>query len=131
MLRCILSQLFTVNKITRNAEYITTDEKFYQYEYGKSKLKVRLSLDSSIFDTKKNDIMASTEDTTKPLTKYLTEDWGYNEGALHIGGKSYPMVNLIPKVQASVPEIDDAIEIELPEFDLDVLLQYYFGVQYT
>ena len=133
MLRCILSQLFTVNRVTKNAEYITTDEKFYQYEYGKSKLKVRLSLNPSQFNLIKNDIMASTEDTTKPLTEYLTDvgKWNYHDGALHIGGKSYPMVNLIPKVQASVPEIDDDIEVELPEFDLDVLLQYYFGVQYT
>jgi len=44
--------------------------------------------------------MASTEDTTKPLTEYLTDvgKWNYHDGALHIGGKSYPMVNLIPKV---------------------------------
>jgi len=88
-------------------------------------------LNPSQFNLIKNDIMTSTKNTTKPLTNYLTEDWSYYEGALHIGGKSYPMVNLIPEVQASIPTIDDDIEIELPEFDLDVLLQYYFGVQYT
>jgi hypothetical protein len=44
--------------------------------------------------------MASTENTAKPFTEYLTADWGYNEdtGELTIGNKTYPMVNLIPKV---------------------------------
>ena len=135
IMKCILSQLFVVNSITKSVSYITTDERFYSYETGTSTLKIKfVQGDATEFNKIKEDIMVNPEvNPNKPLTEYLTEKWGYSNGQITVGGNSYPFVNLIPKVEVSAENIStDGVELELPQEDnVDLVLTNYYGVEYT
>lgn len=124
MMRCILSQIFIVNRTTRTTKYVTTDERFYRYEEGQTTLPIQLQYQGS--QSNLNDIMVS-EVSGESLTKCLENKWGYANGKLF---NTIPFTNLIPKVNVTTPSNED-ITIEVPNFyDLDVLLPNYFGIEY-
>ena len=129
MMRCILSQIFIVNRTTSTAKYITTDERFYRYEEGQTTLPIQLQYYSNN-QSNLNDIMIS-EVSGESLTDCLIYKWGYKNGNLFNGtNEAVPFTNLIPKVNVTTPS-NENITIEVPNFyDLDVLLPNYFGVEY-
>lgn len=125
IMRCILSQIFVVNKINKTAEYIIPDQRFYRYQEGKTKLTIKLT--GTPTNQVLDDIMVSEEGI--PLNDYLTTDWGYDDQGRLFG--QYPMQNLIPNVKVANPSLP-LIEIEIPDYyELDNILKYYLGVTYT
>ena len=125
MLRCILSQIFIVNRISRTINYITTNSRFYRYE--KSSTKLTLTLNSNL-QANTSDIMVNENEQN--FNQILSTVWGYANGNINVNGKSYPFVNLIPEVAINFNN-QESIEVELPEYqDLDQILEYYQGVSY-
>lgn len=127
MLRCILSQIFVVNKVNRTVNYITSDEKFYRYQEGTTKIKIKLVQDdtTNISDAIQ-DIMVSevAGKQGKTLQQYFVENWSQQV-------TDYGLVNLIPQIEATLPDISEPIEIEVPNYyDLNIILGYYLGVTY-
>lgn len=129
ILKCILSQIFIVNRIQKKTEYVTTNEGFYQYQQGTTKIRISLSQNSTGLNNIINDVMVS-EDDNVALSTHFTNNWG--NGTFTTGGKTYNITNLIPTINATNPDITEAIELEIPNFyDLDVLLGYYLGTTYN
>ena len=128
MLRCILSQLFTVRQVEKVMQYITTNKDFYRYQTGTTKIKITLQDNSSsLFNSTLNDIMCSEDDnSTDTLTKHFVDKWQRNASL-----SSYNIRNLIPKVQLNKPTLQE-IEIEIPDnFNLDAILANYLGINYS
>lgn len=150
MLRCILSQIFIVNKVSKTVNYVTTNERFYRYQEGTTKVKIKLTHTDKNFGTAQNPLLFSTirqdimvsefGDGNKTLNEYLQEKWGFNGNSITVKvgeengqdiTKSYTFNNLIPSVQATLPNIDDFIEVEVPNYyDLAQILEYYQGAAY-
>lgn len=129
MLKCILSQIFLVNRVTKKAEYVTTNERFYQYQQGTTKVRISLSQDSTDLNDIINDVMVSEDDGVK-LSKHFHDNWG--DGTFTTGGKTYNITNLIPTVNVNNPNTSEAIEIEIPNlYDLDILIGYYLGATFN
>lgn len=141
ILRCLLSQLFVASKVTKSITYITTDDKYYAYQEGKTKIKFTLKYTGNSENL--TDIMYSTEDLgrevqpSKTLLGYLKSKdyWDYHDGEIHIDDKGYKLNNLIPSIGLNLPfdsENQSEIELEIPNYyDTDKILQYYFGSVYT
>ena len=129
MLRCLLSQLFLVNRVNKTVKYITTDPRYYQYQEGKTKIVVEFKRQDGS-DTTYDDIMVSEDNTeNKTLTSYLTSKWNYTttggEEKITVDGNSYYLKNLIPSVELTLPN-DQDFEIEVSDyFELERILEYY------
>lgn len=138
MLRCILSQIFIVNKVSKTINYITTNERFYRYQEGKTVLKFKLTRSNSnqVFNNLIKDIMVSEfSNNNKTLNGYLEDLWHFNGSTITINKgtqneKSYAFTNLIPSVAATLPDTDD-MKVEVPNYyDLAQILEYYQGANY-
>lgn len=129
MLRCILSQIFIVNNVTKKTEYVTTNNRYYQYQEGTTKIKITLAQNSSGLNNILKNIMVS-EDDNVALSTHFANKW--NNGNFSINGSTYHINNLIPTINVSNPNISEPIEIEIPNlYDLDVLLGYYLGTTFN
>ena len=127
MLRCILSQLFTVRQVNKVMEYITTNKDFYRYQTGITRIKLSLAQNSSSsLNSQLEDIMCSEDDETETtLTQHFNSKWG------NVVTNGEHIKNLIPKVKLTKPTLEE-IEIEIPDsFDLDAILSNYLGINYT
>lgn len=127
IMRCLLSQIFVVNRITLSYEYVTTDERFYRYQEGTNQLLVDLSTSTN----KVEDVMVSeNREGNTTLTQYLYDLWGYNGSSINVNGGSYSMQNLIPIVVVSLKS-NEQKTIDLQNFyDMDSLVVNYFGTEY-
>lgn len=118
VLRCILSQIFVVNRVAKTASYVTPDQRFYRYQKGNSK--IRITLNSTAEQTNFDNILVDS--AGNKITSYL-------ESGSYWYGKDIP--NLLPKVKATIPSTIDAIEIEIPDmYNIDNVLLNYLGITY-
>ena len=126
ILRCILSQIFVVNRVTKSAFYVAPNENYYRYQEGTTKIKIKLTQNTSSINDVVSDIMVSEVEGKEghTLNYYFENEWA----AL---ASQYNIINLIPQISASLPSIAEDIEIEVPNYyNLDVLLGYYLGVTF-
>lgn len=151
MLRCILSQIFIVNKVSKSVNYVTTNDRFYRYQKGITKVKIKLthtdkSFGNQLFSNLVKDIMVSefvsedSDDKNKTLNELLKEKWLFDGTNIKIktGGTdanptydTYKFNNLIPNVEATLPNISEYMEVEVPNYyDLDQILEYYQGANF-
>lgn len=131
MLKCILSQIFIVNRIQKSVDYITTNDRFYRYEQGTTKIKVTLSQgENPDLSSLKDILVLEVEGEEKSLNWYFEKKW--NNGSLEKNNKTYTITNLIPTIDVTNPTITEPFELELPNlYDLDVLIGYYLGATYN
>lgn len=139
MLRSILSQIFVVGWVTKEADYISPNVNYYNYQEGQLKLHIPLQYDDPNSDNDVlKDIMTSTDENhqDQTLTSILSSVWKYRDGKIHLtndqNDPGYALVNLIPKVNIRVHSAGDEVKIEIPNmYNMDMAIANYLNAAYV
>lgn len=128
MLKCLLSQVFILQQVTKNGKYITTNNKYYRYQEGESSINFSIGIpDGTDVSSLTSNIMYPYSPDSEYINTSLYDLCNVWRAKGAATNKLANLVNLVPKVDLNYTDSIDLQQTIDEDFGINDVLRYYLG----